>query len=135
MNRVINNRNKIEARRDLRKNKTPEEILLWEELRNNKTGFKWRRQVSVGHYITDFYCREKLLAIELDGSQHMENKEYDKIREDVFKTLGIKTLRFWNSEINKNLDEVLGKIIMELQKSTSPKPSPGKERVPYLNIY
>jgi very-short-patch-repair endonuclease len=126
MPRIINNINKKEIRRDLRKNQTPEEVLLWSKIRNHQIGYKWRRQVSIGSYIVDFYCREKLLAIELDGHQHLDNKEYDKIREDFFKFLGIETLRFWNSEINKNLDEVLGKILSKLEKITSPQPSPGR---------
>ena len=121
MKRVINDKSKKEARRDLRKKQTKEEILLWSRIRNNQIGYKWRRQVSVGRYVADFYCREKFLVIELDGSQHLENKEYDKEREEFFKVLGIKTLRFWNSEIRENLEEVVNKILSTLNK-TSPNP-------------
>jgi len=125
MKRVINDKSKKEARRDLRKNQTKEEILLWSRIRNNQIGYKWRRQISIGRYIADFYCREKFLAVELDGSQHLENKEYDKEREDFFKLLGIKTLRFWNSEIRENLEEVMNKILQNLESRT---PSPFQEK-------
>ena len=116
MNRIINNFTRKEVRKELRKNETPEEKILWEKLRDNQTSFKWRRQVSIGPYIADFYCRSKLLIIELDGSQHIENKKYDEERNKYFENLGIRTIRFWNSEINKNLKEVLEKINSELQK-------------------
>jgi very-short-patch-repair endonuclease len=115
MPRIINSVSKKEVRRFLRKNQTPEEILLWSKIRNNQTGYKWRRQVSIGNYIADFYCREKLLAIELDGNQHKDNKEYDKQRDKFFAFLGIETLRFWNSEIVKDLDKVLVNILLKLK--------------------
>ncbi len=129
MSRIINNFSKKEIRKDLRKNQTPEEKLLWLKIRNNQTGYKWRRQISIGNYIADFYCREKLIAIELDGNQHRENKEYDKERDKFFAFLRIETLRFWNSEVNGNLNGVLEEVLKKLNSKTSPQPSPGKERV------
>jgi very-short-patch-repair endonuclease len=112
MPRIINNFQRKDIRKELRKNQTPQEIILWSKLRNNQTEYKWKRQVSIGPYVTDFYCWKKLLVIEIDGSQHLDNQEYDKEREKYFLDLGIKTIRFWNNEINTNIDEVL-KIIME----------------------
>ena len=67
-------------------------------------------------YIADFYCREKQLAIEIDGLQHLENAEYDLEREKYFLALGIKTLRFWNYEIDNDFQKVKNKIMEELQK-------------------
>jgi very-short-patch-repair endonuclease len=133
MSRIVNNFQIKNTRRDLRKRQTKEEILLWSKLRNNQTGYKWRRQVSIGNYIADFYCREKLMVVELDGSQHLNNKEYDQNRENFFKFLGIKTLRFWNDEVNKNIEGITSKILSELNK-TSPQPSPGKERAKFPDI-
>jgi very-short-patch-repair endonuclease len=127
MPRIINNIRKIEIRRDLRKKQTKEEILLWSKLRNNQTGYKWRRQVSIGNYIADFYCREKLMVVELDGSHHLDNKEYDKDRDDFFKFLGIQTLRFWNNEVNKNITLVIKKILIKLQDRIKT-PSPFQEK-------
>ena len=115
----------LERRKELRNKSTPEEILLWLQLKNSKLGFKFRRQHSLGGYIVDFYCREKLLVVELDGSQHLSNKEYDKERENFFKLLGIKTLRFWNNEVSKNPEEVINKILYNLEDRT---PSPFQEK-------
>jgi very-short-patch-repair endonuclease len=112
MPRIVNNFKRKDIRKELRKNQTPQEIILWSKLRNHQTKQKWKRQVSIGPYIADFYCSKKLLVIEIDGSQHLDNKEYDKDREKYFLDLGIRTIRFWNNEINTNIDGVL-KIVME----------------------
>lgn len=122
MSRIVNNFKRKEIRKLLRKNQTPQEIILWSKLRNNQTKQKWRRQVSVGPYIADFYCSKKLLVVELDGAQHLDNKEYDKEREKYFSSLGIRTIRFWNNEINTNIESVI-KIIMETIE-IQPHPSP-----------
>jgi very-short-patch-repair endonuclease len=108
----------------LRQSQTPQEIILWDKLRNNKLGFKIKRQYSVGPYVLDFYCPFKKLAIEIDGSQHVENKEYDIERSDYLSVFGIKIIRFWNNEINASIDDVINKIISELNN-----PLLNKERV------
>ena len=102
-------------RKALRKSATLQEFKLWFYLKNKNLGQKFRRQHSIGPYIVDFYCKEENLIIELDGSQHMGSREYDKERDSYMKTLGIKVLRFWNSEIDKNIDEVLIKIKKEIK--------------------
>ena len=66
-------------RRALRQSQTKAESKLWSELRNSQIGFKFKRQQSVGPYVVDFYCCEKKLAIELDGSVH--DKPANKIRD------------------------------------------------------
>jgi very-short-patch-repair endonuclease len=86
---------------------TPEEKILWFQLRNSSLGYRFRRQHSIGNFIVDFYCPAKKLVIELDGNQHLENKEYDEERKCYFENLGIKEIRFWNSEIDNNLKEVM----------------------------
>jgi very-short-patch-repair endonuclease len=107
----IHNCNYIkQTRTDLRKISTPEEIILWEKLRNNNLNFKFKRQHSIGNFIADFYCSAKKIVIELDGNQHLENKEYDKERTEYFESLGLKVVRFWNAEVNKNLDRVIENI-------------------------
>lgn len=105
--------NKI-VRKYLRNNATPQETKLWNELRNKKLGNKFRRQHGIVNYIVDFYCPKKKLAIEIDGNEHLQNKEYDKERTESFKILGVKVIRFWNSEVDKNINEVLSKIRNEL---------------------
>jgi very-short-patch-repair endonuclease len=110
----------------LRRNQTPQESILWARLRRGQLGCKFKRQYSVGPYVLDFYCPTKKLAIEIDGSQHLENKEYDQERTDYLSVLEIKVLRFWNNEINTNINGVVEKIISEL--SPSPLQGEGRER-------
>jgi very-short-patch-repair endonuclease len=111
----INNLNQLLiARRDLRNNATPEEDALWQRLRSSKLGFKFRRQHSIRNFIVDFYCPIKKLAVELDGEQHLDNKEYDRERNDFLESLGIRTIRFWNSEVSKEIEIVVEKIRKEL---------------------
>lgn len=98
----------------LRMNQTPQEIILWSKLRRGSLGLKFKRQYSVGPYIIDFYCPQKKLAIEVDGSQHIENIDYDNERTAYLNVLNIKVLRFWNNEINANIDGVMLKIINEM---------------------
>jgi very-short-patch-repair endonuclease len=115
MTTIINNIAKKEKRRGLRRKQTAEELKLWKLVRDNRLGVKFRRQVSIGPYIADFYCREKQLVIELDGLHHIENKDYDSGREKYFISLGIKTIRFWNYEINNDIQLVKNKIIQTIK--------------------
>src|SRR3989344_1264839 len=110
---ILKNKNQLlERRRELRKEQTQSEKLLWERLRNRKLGFKFRRQYSVGGYILDFYCPEIKLTIELDGKQHFqkENLEYDKDRTDYLEVLGCTVLRFRNLELKENFESVIFRI-------------------------
>jgi len=112
---IFYNKSKNLAKRILlRKSQTPQETILWSKLRNNQLGFKFKRQYSVGPYVLDFYCSSKKLAVEIDGSQHIENKEYDNQRSDYLSVFNIKVIRFWNNEINTNIDGVILKITTEL---------------------
>jgi very-short-patch-repair endonuclease len=73
---------------------------------------KFNRQTGIGSYVADFYCSEKKLVIELDGSQHFEEAvlEYDKKRTEYFESLGMKVIRFSNGDILMNIDEVMQNI-------------------------
>jgi very-short-patch-repair endonuclease len=89
---------------------TPEESYLWNFLqRRQLLGRKFRRQHSVGPYILDFYCPAEKLAVELGGSTHDHEaaQDYDARRSAFLKELGIRTLRFQNSELRKNIEGVL----------------------------
>ena len=120
----LNNKKELQIRRrELRRNATPQEVILWARLRKSQISCKFRRQHSVGWYIVDFYCPEKRLAIEIDGSQHVENKEYDKMRTEYLNELGITVLRFWDNEVNKNLEGVMLKITTTLNPSFSHHPT------------
>lgn len=96
--------------RYLRKEETKSEKMLWKELRGKKLGVKFRRQHPLDKFILDFYAPEIKLGIELDGSPHTENQEYDNTRTEYLNLHGIKILRFWNSEVENNIDIVLEKI-------------------------
>ena len=112
MKSIHNIKKLLSRRKELRNNSTPEEILLWVQLKNSQTGFKFRRQHSIGGYIVDFYCPIKKLAVEIDGPQHLrkENKEYDDVRSEFLRGLDIKILRFTNSEVATETKKVIQKI-------------------------
>lgn len=107
---IMNTIKEKEKRRLLRRNETPEEKLVWSMLRANKTGMRWRRQVSIGVYVADFYCPSKKLVIELDGKQHLSNVEHDQIRDGFFKSLGITVIRIPNEILNSDLEIIYQKI-------------------------
>lgn len=114
-NLLVTKTNLIVKARYLRHEETKAEKMLWEELRNRKLGIKFRRQHPVDKFILDFYAPEIKLAIELDGVSHVENKEYDQLRTNYLKSTNIKILRFWNSEIENNLQKVLREIKNEVK--------------------
>jgi very-short-patch-repair endonuclease len=94
--------------KQLRKNSTKAEALLWSRLRNRQMGgIKFRRQQPIGNFIVDFVSFEKRLVIEIDGGQHTSNKHKDHERDRFLKDSSFKVLRFWNTEVFDNLDGVL----------------------------
>lgn len=104
--------------RNLRKNQTSQEHILWNILRNRQlSGYKFRCQYPIGNYIVDFVCREKKLIIELDGGQHNTIKgiSSDNERTEYLYSLGFQILRFWNNEIDNNIEGVYQKIIKTLK--------------------
>ena len=111
--------NKTQLARNLRKNSTKQERILWKLLRNHgMKNLKFKRQYPIGNYIVDFICKEKWLIIELDGGQHNETENilHDKERTDYLNSRGFKVLRFWNNEIDKNLKGVYETILREIEK-------------------
>ena len=116
----------LEARRELRNNPTPEEDALWQELRNSRLGYKFRRQHSIGNFIADFYCAEEKLVVELDGKIHEFQKEYDLWRTSVINELGMRILRINNEDaFDENL--VTNRIRSMFTKLT-PRPPLFKKR-------
>ena len=79
------------------------------------------RQKVVGNYIVDFYCAEAKLVIELDGSQHFENqgRNNDKIRDSYLEKLGLKILRYSNSDVNRNFSGVCEDILKNISTSSA----------------
>ncbi|MFH1684214.1 MAG: endonuclease domain-containing protein [Candidatus Margulisiibacteriota bacterium] len=105
-----------ETVRDLRKNQTEAEAILWQELRNRKlNGKKFLRQYPIvftwedkeHFFVPDFYCHEAGLIIELDGGIHRRQKDYDKLREAVLQDLGLRVVRFKNKLVLNNLQAAL----------------------------
>lgn len=108
---MYNDQSQKDRRRELRKNQTPAENALWQRLRGRKlNGLKFYRQYSIGPYILDFFCPQMRLAIELDGEQHKDSKEYDKERDVLLRKADIQTIRFWNGEVMSEMEKVLEKI-------------------------
>jgi very-short-patch-repair endonuclease len=94
--------------KDLRKNMTGAEIILWKHIRLRKlNGMHFRRQHPFGIYILDFICYEANLAIEIDGPIHINQKEYDLDRTKDLESSGLTILRFTNNEIENKMDWVL----------------------------
>ena len=103
----------IPAARSLRKAMTPQEVKLWLRLRVLRPqGLHFRRQVPRGRYVLDFACLRSLVAIEVDGFQHgLETGRARDIERDRFLSdLGFAVLRFWNHEIDRELDGVVDTI-------------------------
>jgi very-short-patch-repair endonuclease len=100
----------------LRKDSTPAERKLWSRIRNEQLGVKFRRQHAIGNYIPDFYSPKAKLIIELDGSQHLDQEEYDQERTKYLETQGYKVIRFWNNEVMNNIDAVILAIMNALEK-------------------
>jgi very-short-patch-repair endonuclease len=111
--KIFNDKSLKSKRKELRNNPTDPEYRLWYFLRNSQLDKrKFRRQESIGKYIVDFYCPEEKLVVELDGAQHIEEKnlEYDKKRDDYLRSLGLYVLRFKNEEVLYGVDNVLRSI-------------------------
>jgi very-short-patch-repair endonuclease len=113
--------------RELRKNMTLSEVLLWNELRNkNMLGYDFDRQRPIGNYIVDFYCKELFLAIEIDGDTHLYRDDNDDKRQKELENLGVRFLRFEDIEIKKNMWNVL-RVIEDWIIKNKPTPGPSEE--------
>lgn len=110
----IHNRKYLETyRKDLRNNGTSAEAFLWKYLQKSQLdGRKFRRQHSIGNYITDFYCPKEKLIIELDGQIHntLQAQEYDQKRTEYLNSLGFAVIRFENKMVFEHLPSVLQEI-------------------------
>ena len=114
---------KIENARTLRKRLTPQEVKIWMKLRElKKLGFHFRRQAPIGRYIVDFASFGARIVIEVDGGQHNcgGGIELDRQRDVFLRSQGFRILRFWNSDVDQNLEGVLETI---LDASRTPTPA------------
>ncbi|MFZ6708661.1 endonuclease domain-containing protein [Undibacterium sp. TC9W] len=104
------NENLIKTAKVLRKNMTDAEKKLWQGLRSEQLGAKFRRQYPYQHFVLDFVCLEKRLVIEVDGGQHAEAQAYDMHRTEVLKKAGFTVLRFWNNQVLSEANAVMEEI-------------------------
>ena len=111
-----------DLRRQLRNSSTNAESVLWQYLKGEQLGMKFRRQTSIGRYIVDFCCKNEKLIIELEGEihEHPDVAEYDEEREIYLKSLGFKIIFFKNQEVIENPKLVVEKIKKFLENSQLP---------------
>jgi len=95
---------------------TPAEAKLWARLRAHQlNGIHFRNQHAIGNYVVDFCAPRKKLIIELDGSQHLEQGEYDSERTTFLEAHGFKVIRFWNNDVMNNIEGVILAIMQTLE--------------------
>ncbi len=124
----------VELARNLRKNQTAAEQALWEILRNRQfLNLKFRRQHQIGNYITDFYCHEHQLVIELDGPVHESEKrqKHDKKRDHYLQSQGCTIIRFKNDSIFNDTKNVLSQIASTVNPSPTGKSQNEDKKVRY----
>jgi very-short-patch-repair endonuclease len=95
---------KVIRAREMRREMTPEEKILWESLRANRLGgLRFRRQQIIDGFIVDFYCHAAGLVVEVDSAAHEENADYDRERDRILTARGVRVLRIPNHEVRNNL--------------------------------
>ena len=104
--------------RDLRRQMTEAETVLWVGLRRHQLDCHFRRQVVIGRYIVDFACRTHRVIIECDGEQHAENRA-DMVRDRWLEAQGWIVLRFWNNEVLGHLEMVLNTVAGHCQATSN----------------
>ncbi len=110
--KVATNPTILNRARKMRKDPTTPEAKLWYFLKKkNLGGYRFRRQHPINRFIVDFYCHETKLIIELDGSSHADQKEYDAIRTAWLEAHGYTVIRFWNNQVMQEIDSVLKSIL------------------------
>lgn len=103
--------NKLELAKKMRRQMTLGERCFWNMVRHEKfEGFHFRRQQVIHGFIADFFCNDLNLVIEIDGGIHEEQKDYDKLRDQIINRYGIRIIRFTNEEVLNNGERVLAKI-------------------------
>ena len=114
MRKIFNNRAETSKRQQLRSEMPIAERLLWKHLLNEALGVKFRRQVSIGKYVVDFYCPSLHLAIEVDGESHAGEvaQEYDAARQSAIESLGVRFIRVSNEEVYRSALDVADNIAL-----------------------
>ncbi len=109
---------------------TRSEQIFWELVRDRRfAGLKFRRQYAIAGFVTDFYCAQLKLAVELDGEIHQSLTERDRARDALITNRGIRVLRITNDELAKDREGVLARLrslIGQPRIAPSPSPSDGE---------
>jgi very-short-patch-repair endonuclease len=97
-----------ERARELRRAGNLSEVLLWQQIKNGQfSGLDFDRQKIIGNYIVDFYCAEKAVVIEVDGSSHDSKAEYDAARDAYLTGLNLTVIHVLDSDVKSNLAGVM----------------------------
>lgn len=103
--------------KELRKAGNLSEVILWSKLKRKQfLGLDFDRQKIIGNYIVDFYCPSLSLVIEIDGSSHDNKEEYDRIRDEYLKGLGLSVIHILDRDIKNNLESVICWLKLEFSK-------------------
>jgi very-short-patch-repair endonuclease len=129
-------RPEIRRARELRRDMSEPEIILWSRLRRLRDrGFVIRRQFPFHGYFLDFACLARRLVVEVDGHQHGDEiaAEHDFVRDRILERAGFRVLRFWTSDVRSDLNWVMDQIVLALEQQPDireGRQSAGAERVP-----
>jgi very-short-patch-repair endonuclease len=114
-NNIISYNSKLKnLARQLRKNSTLAEVLLWKNIKGKSYGYEFHRQVPINEFIVDFYCHELRLAIEVDGATHDYNFDNDDNRQKKLESLGISIVRFSDEDVKRHINDVLRALEIEI---------------------
>ena len=97
--------------RELRNNPTPAELVIWHRVSRHRPAFT--RQLVVAPFIIDLACRSARLAVEFDGSQHIDRVPYDERRSVYLRRRGWTVIRLWNSDVLANPDGAAEYILLQ----------------------
>jgi very-short-patch-repair endonuclease len=123
--KIINNKNKTQRRRELRQESTKSEQLAWRLIRNNQLGYKFRRQYSIGPYITDFCCAKLKIIVEIDGETHNNEESYnrDMKRDTYLKEQGFVVKRYSDEYVLDHCEGFCDDLMLLCDKVSRLKPS------------
>ena len=113
MTEIFNRKSESVKRKILRGKMTEAETAFWDKVRKRQVNNKrFRRQVSIGPYIADFYCPEIRLVVEIDGGVHLQadSVEYDQKRDMYMYSLGLTVVRFTNEDVLNNCNQVISRL-------------------------
>ena len=110
---------KVQRAKELRRQMTKEERILWQRLRGNRLhGLHFRRQQIIDGFIVDFYCHAAGLVVEVDGEVHQQQAAYDAERDRILSARGLRIVRIKNEEVRQNLLGVLSRIAAHAGEQT-----------------